>query len=407
MLIRDTGDFCKSRGLACHSLPGNNVNSVAAQPEQPVPRLRSAPPAAAIQDNHAIVVQDGLVQQSGPASCEITSTGVQATLSNVMINGRIQTLEDNPNGTTHSMGLAAEQDQYFMDAFRPILLSERSGPDAGFLQVYKGGLDSDDHPVHFLLCQDEFPEHRCNATRAASDAIESIVSPHGMALVRLYFRHVHPNIPVISKGRFLRQYANRKDTIPASLRGAVYALACVFWRQDSTLVVPCQFSQHELVNHAQDSLRRELEAPNLSKLQASILLMHMTPPEMDSVETPYTWIMAAQATACAQMIGLHQDPGKWNLAPWEKKLRRKLWWSSYLSDCWASVCHGNPPHINSDSFNTLPPDLEDLRSDEDLPQDLHYMVDPADATFCIADGARYLEMINISRHLRSILDCSW
>jgi hypothetical protein len=35
--------------------------------------------------------------------------------------------------------------------------------------------------------------------------------------------------------------------------------------------------------------------------------MHMTPPDIDSVETPYTWVMAAQVTACAQMIDLHQD----------------------------------------------------------------------------------------------------
>jgi NCS1 family nucleobase:cation symporter-1 len=167
------------------------------------------------------------------------------------------------------------------------------------------------------------------------------------------------------------------------------------------------FPQHELINHAQDSLRRELEAPNLSKLQASILLMHMVPPDVDSVETPYTWIMAAQVTACAQMIGLHQDSTKWNIAPWEKKLRRKLWWASYLTDCWSSVCHGNPPHIGSDSFNTLPLDLDDLRADEDLTQDLQYLVDPVDAIFHVSIGARFLEMISIAQHLRNILDCSW
>lgn len=309
--------------------------------------------------------------------------------------------------TTHSMGLAAEQDPYLMDAFRSVLLSERDEIDAGFLQVYQGGPGPDDHPVHFLLLQDEFPAHRNDAKHAASDAIENTVWPHGPALVRLYFRHVHPSLPVMSKGRFLRQYSAAKETIPASLRGAVYALACVFWERDASLADRCPFQQHELINHAQESLRRELESPNLSGLQAAILLMHMVPPDIDSVETPYTWIMAAQATACAQMIGLHQDPAKWTIAPWEKKLRRKLWWAAYLTDCWSAVCHGNSPHIGPDSFNTPPLDLDDLRADEDLPEDLHNMVDSMDTAFRVSDGARFLEMVNVAKDLRSILDCSW
>jgi hypothetical protein len=320
----------------------------------------------------------------------------------------VQSLEDNPGTTAHSMGLASEQDPYFIDAFRSILVSERDGIDAGVLQVFPGGSDPEKHPVHFLLLHDEFPAHRNAAKHVAAEAIENIIWPHGAALVRLYFRHVHPTLPIISKCRFLRQYATTKDEISGSLRGAVYALACVFWDGDSSLVIsPCPFLQHELIDHAQESLRRELEAPNLSRLQAAILLMHMTPPDKDSMETPYTWVMTAQATACAQMIGLHQDPAQWNIAPWEKSLRRKLWWASFLTDCWSSVCHGNPPHIGKDTFTTPAPTLDDLRFDEDVPSDLQHMVDPRDVTFRVSDGARFLEMVSVARHLRNILDCSW
>ncbi|PTD13373.1 Uracil permease, partial [Fusarium culmorum] len=302
----------------------------------------------------------------------------------------VYAIEDVPGRTAHAMALASEQDPYFLDAFRSVLLSEREGIDANFVQVYHGGPDQDDYPMHFLLLLDEFPDHKNEARQHASDAIERIVWPHGPALVRLYFRHVHSGFPVVQKSRFLRQYATSKLDIPSSLRGAVYALACVFWSQDAQLArVPCPFKQHELTNNAQEALRRELEAPNLSRLMSALLLMHMKPPEIDSVETPYTWIMACQATSIAQMLGLHMDPDKWNIAPWEKRLP-----------------HGNPPHISYESFTTPPPDMDDLRSGEDIPDDLRYMIDPEDATFRVVDGARFLEQITVSREMRAILDCS-
>lgn len=316
-------------------------------------------------------------------------------------------LEDVPGRTAHAMALGSEQDPYFLDAFRSVLLSEREGIDANFVQVYHGGPDVDDSPMHFLLLLDEFPDHKNEAKQMASDAIERIVWPHGPALVRLYFRHVHVGLPVIHKTRFLRQYATAKLDLPTSLRGAVYALACVFWKQDATLArIPCPFEQHELINHAQEALRRELEAPNLSRLMSALLLMHMVPPDIDSVETPYIWVMACQATAIAQMLGLHQDPDKWNIAPWEKRLRKKLWWAVFYTDCWSAASHGNPPHISYESFTTPPPDMDDLRSGEDIPDDLRYMIDPEDATFRVSDGARFLEMITVSREMRAILDCS-
>ncbi|KAG4295206.1 hypothetical protein FPRO06_01790 [Fusarium proliferatum] len=358
----------------------------------------------------AAVVHNGLVRHPVPVPGEASlDRSISLDPPRLEPNQEVAyALEDVPGRTAHAMALGSEQDPYFLDAFRSVLLSEREGIDANFVQVYHGGPDVDDYPMHFLLLLDEFPDHRNEAKQMASDATERIVWPHGPALVRLYFRHVHVGLPVIHKTRFLRQYATAKLDIPTSLRGAVYALACVFWKQDATLArIPCPFEQHELVNHAQEALRRELEAPNLSKLMSALLLMHMVPPDIDSVETPYIWVMACQATAIAQMLGLHQDPDKWNIAPWEKRLRKKLWWAVFYTDCWSAVSHGNPPHISYESFTTPPPDMDDLRSGEDIPDDLRYMIDPEDATFRVSDGARFLEMITVSREMRAILDCSF
>ena len=169
---------------------------------------------------------------------------------------------------------------------------------------------------------------------------------------------------------------------------------------------PVPFQQHELVDHAHKALRREIENPNLFVVQACLLLIHVTPPAIDSMEAPTTWTLAAQATSCAQMIGLHLEPGQWNINATEKHLRRKLWWAILCTDCWSSICHGNPPHIASTSYNTTPLTMEDMRCDEDVPEDLRHLVEPPDTGFEVSTGARFMQMIHIARSLRTVLDCS-
>lgn len=320
--------------------------------------------------------------------------------------GRIHTLEDNVNKTANYMGPAAEQDTHVLDSFRYMIVSEIDEIDADYLQVYSGSSRRNDPPVHFLLLENEVPEYTERPKRDAAYAIESRVYPYGPNLVRLYFKYVHPVYPVVSKVRFLRLYNSAKEKIPPSLRGAVYALATVFWNRDPSLKGPCPWEQHELHTQAQTSLRCELENPNLANLQACLLLLHMAPPWTDTVETPSLWVLASQAVSCAQMSGLHQDCTNWNIDPWEKKLRKKLWWAIYMADCWTSVCHGNPPNIYPESFDTSPPDIEDIRFDEDVPEDLRHLVDPVSSVFQVAVGARFLEMVRITRMTREIIDCS-
>ncbi|KAK7701029.1 hypothetical protein SLS64_010623 [Diaporthe eres] len=179
------------------------------------------------------------------------------------------------------MGPAAEQDTYVLDSIPSGILSSPDDIDADMIQVYAGTKYPWDPPVHFCLLQDEFAPHDNAVKKAASDAIESLVGHYGPILVRLYFKHIHPVLPILSKGRFLRQYAADKTKLPASLRGTVYALASVFEKS-------LPFQQHQLVHYATDSLQRELDSPNLAKLQASLLLLHVKPNHVDSIEHPRT-----------------------------------------------------------------------------------------------------------------------
>lgn len=314
------------------------------------------------------------------------------------------TLEDIDGRTAHSMGLSAEQDTDLLAAFRSVIRDEVDGVSADVLQVYGTHQGQGGPPIHFNILHDEFQPADDLAKIYASESIERMVAPHGPALIRLFFKHVHPVYCVVSKVRFLRAYSTDRLRIPVSLRGAVYGLGAMFWQYDSGMDGELQFNLHDLFEQAHSSLQREFHAPNLWNLQACLLLLHERPADNATIETPRTWIVSSQAVASAQIIGLHRDPTLWQIEGWERQLRRKLWWATYVTDIWSSVCHGNPPHISPSSFTTSPPDLEDLAFDGDIPEELHYLTDASSRAANISTSAHFLEMVKLSRILHNLLD---
>jgi hypothetical protein len=228
----DAGLFCRSKGLVCQSRAETQSSRPTSESVTPSPASASTASSPSSRGPHqrlesADVVCGSLEGQSASWDGEIVATpNLNVPASHIPTD--VHSLDDNPGTTLQSMDLASEQDPHFIDAFRSVLVSERDGIDAGILQVFPSGSDPERYPAQFLLLHDKFPAQRNAAKHASAEAIENIVWPHGPAMIRLYFRYVHPTLLIISKCRFLRQYAIDKDAVSASLRGAVYALACVF-----------------------------------------------------------------------------------------------------------------------------------------------------------------------------------
>lgn len=303
------------------------------------------------------------------------------------------------------MGLAAEQDTHLLASFRSVIFNETNRVAGDIIQAYPGNPATGTPPLHFYILRDWFMPYDNLIKDESSRNIEFKVGPHGPSLVRLFFKHVHPVYCVVSKVRFLRAYKEDKLSIPASLRGVVYGMGAVYWKQDpvlSTLHRP--FEQYELFQAAQASLERELDAPNLWKMQSCLLMIHEKAAGNGTFETPRTWTLSAQAVACAQMIGLHRDPTNWNIAPWEKSLRKKLWWATYVTDTWASVSHGNPSLIHVNTYTTSNLDMDDMNFDEDVPEDLRDMVDITSTSFDVSTAARFLELVGLTQILHKLLD---
>lgn len=313
-------------------------------------------------------------------------------------------LEDSKDFTAHFIGLSGEQDTNLLASIRYNVLNETSFVDFNIRQVYPGDLAHGTPPIHFTILQDAFPDRDQQAKTLASDAIESHVDGFGDVLVKIYFRFVHPMLPVLSKSRFLKLYATNKLDIPASLRGAIYGLASAFLTQDQTLKDVPSISQALLFEHAHAAINRELDSPKLSTLQACLLILHQQPETNGTTESPRIWVLACQVTACAQSLGLQQDPSHWKMASWEKRLRKKLWWAAYVTDRWTSLCHGNHPHLPDDSFDTSDLNVEDLACDEDvtgLPD--CDILGKDEQGFSRVHSLRFLELVKLTKMLDAAL----
>ncbi|KAK2871701.1 hypothetical protein FQN49_002909 [Arthroderma sp. PD_2] len=318
------------------------------------------------------------------------------------------TLDDNPGYTAHFMGLSGEQDMNLLSSFRSDILNETNYVDVNFCRVEPGNPAQGLPPVHFSVVRDWFPERDHRAKMLASNEVEGIVGDRADRLVQLYFEYVHPAFPVLSKGRFLREYMQDKYKIPPSLRGAVYGLASLFINQDNTFPETQPINQAAIFEHVHSSLNRELESPKIATLQACLLVLHEQPAENGTTESPKVWAFSGQAVSCAHVLGLHRDPTFWDIPEWEKRLRRKLWWATYYTDRWTSICHGNPPHIHNNSFDTKDIEIEDLVSDEDVTGPVYSMfVREGDRPRAIPLAVRFMERIKLTKLLDNVLGCSF
>ncbi|KAL4947504.1 fungal-specific transcription factor domain-containing protein [Aspergillus filifer] len=409
--------FCQSKGQAC-KYTNADANEPRHRPrpqdlaESDDPRDSTALDASGtspsllspeIRTERGTVAPRTVTSSNHPESVSQSSPAYILT-SPLSDDPTINTLEDNYNRTAHSIGLAGEQDTDLLAFFRSVITNERDGISADVVQATPGELEATAFPVHFNLLMDEFQPADDLAKLKISDRIEEMVAPHADTLVKLFFKHVHPVYCAVSKVRFLKAYAEDKLKIPGSLRGAIYGLASNFWQHDADLDGALDFDLHNLFEAAQSSLQREVHAPNLWTIQACLLLLHERPADNATIETPRTWIFSSRIVACAQMIGLHRDCSTWHLVQEEKKLRNKLWWATYMTDIWSSICHGNPPVIHPTSFTTPLPNIDDLAFDEDVPATLHSMVDSSSRKLDISTSARFLEMVKLSQILHKLID---
>ena len=191
-------------------------------------------------------------------------------------------------------------------------------------------------------------DHTLNHSQeiARLDAIETVVAPHGPALIRLYFRIVHPSFPILHKKVWLEKYQRTHREFSPPCLAAVYILALNWWSYSAELATLPKPDVPKLEQLALMAMSEVVHRPKLSTIQAGLLLPQR--PEGNS------WALTTQLVGIGQDIGLHLDCSKWKVPTWEKGLRKRLAWALFMQDKWGALVHGRPSHLNHSDWLVQP-----------------------------------------------------
>lgn len=225
------------------------------------------------------------------------------------------------------------------------------------------------------------------------DTIQASVHPHGDALVKLYFRVVHPAFPILHKRVFLEKYARSYREFSPPLLAAIYILALNWWTFDPGLAKLPRPDVNKLQILAFRSLAEVASRAKISTVQAGLLLLQRSTPDS-------TWQLTSQLVAIGQDLGLHLDCTYWRIPTWERALRKRLAWALFMQDTWSALIYGRPPHITPHNWAVQPIAAEDY---PESPNDEAEEVD-VEVEELKKGRVTYTAMITLTKMLSEVLD---
>jgi hypothetical protein len=173
-------------------------------------------------------------------------------------------------------------------------------------------------------------------------------STHGQELLESYFDRVHPFFPLIDERKFWSTYlySNRKDSQWLCLLNMVFALGSL--ASSST----ANEAHYVYFNRSRRHLSLEsFGSGNLEVLQALSIMSGFYMHYLNRPNEAHSLMGGALRMATA--LGLHReysernDLGQHLMMPGEEEsispeMRRRIWWSLFCLDAWASTTTGRP-----------------------------------------------------------------
>ncbi|KAK6351055.1 lactose regulatory protein lac9 and GAL4-like protein [Orbilia javanica] len=182
-------------------------------------------------------------------------------------------------------------------------------------------------------------------------------------LIKSYFTFFHKSYPVLHEPTFLAQY---KGVLPRPVDGSwplilnmIFAIGS--WTSSTT--------PNELDIYYYEQARHHLtadifESGRLGMVQALTLMANY----LQKRNKPNSGhIIMGIAIRMALSLGLHREFPDWNVAPLQKEIRRRVWWSLFVLDAGACVTLGRPVTFGEGTLGALNVRLPLNVQDEDFP----------------------------------------
>ncbi|KAK5166058.1 uncharacterized protein LTR77_008319 [Saxophila tyrrhenica] len=187
--------------------------------------------------------------------------------------------------------------------------------------------------------------------------LEELVAPYQQDLVDLFFSKVNICFPVFDEFMFQRVFTASKDSMSPSLLCYVYGNAMTYWKSSERLMTVPAPEQRSAWLHAEDALNAEWKStPGISMILSIILNLCGRP----SSHYLGNGVLLGMAVALANSAGLNRDPSPWNLSPYEKRFRIRIWWLLVIYDVWSSWAYGTPHRIRRSHYDVPTPTTEDI-----------------------------------------------
>ncbi|KAF5855950.1 hypothetical protein ETB97_008154 [Aspergillus alliaceus] len=193
-------------------------------------------------------------------------------------------------------------------------------------------------------------------------------------LIRAYFYHVHPIMPVLEMATILKyeQQVQLGDS-NVLLLWSVFFVAVNFVPQhlyEQEGYVSRKEMKATMYSRAKCMYDNGGERNKVTLLQASLLLGFWHSEQDDHMQP---WYWTGIAINLCQMLGLHRDPDslRYNSAitDHQRRLWRRLWWTCVFRDRWLGLTLGRPLRINLDDSDLPMPVTADLLGEfDDIPE---------------------------------------
>lgn len=175
------------------------------------------------------------------------------------------------------------------------------------------------------------------------------------ALIRAYFQHIHPVMPIVAKSTFMDSNGNLRHRPPLLLCHAVLlagAHVCTheLVAKDRRLVKSVQYRRASMLFH----LRHETDRLHLA--QAALLFTWYINDGDTISGGPWYWTGEAMRVACG--LGLHRRNNR--LPTFDRIMYKRIFWPLFVAEVFTSLETGRPCSIRAEDIDQSPLSEDDF-----------------------------------------------